>query len=414
MVPTFCHFSDPDQLVFRAAETDGFAVFDGGAPVCVRVHGMEVVVMVVVMCVGEEAARIHRLRVDRIGARHIQRDGIKRGKHADVRHDRRITVRVAVAAWRDVQRQCNVEVRASVAYGLGVLGDFAVEHVVCTVGRIDGLHRTYAHAAATAGTFRLKDRALAVFDTRRAMCAVLNALAAADAARLTHARLAGTVHVHFTGAGAGAHAEVFQRAAKAGGDMPFCVAERNDDICVHDCTANLRCAQIFAAADRYEIVIRSLDAVGNDALYAGLQGRVTIQHCAVEMVERIGTAADIQRVAVGQKRLAAKLLDVVAHDLRPVWTQIGHVARLAEMNLYRDVFALEIDLLKAGFLHQALELVERAEIVRAQIREIDLRFFHSIKVPPFRQDMNFSIAAFRSSIDCWSPVSTASVRQCSM
>ena len=150
------------------------------------------------------------------------------------------------------------------------------------------------------------------------------------------------------------------------------MAERHDDVRIHDGAADFCRAQVFAAADRHKIVVRALESVGNDALHAGLQGRVAVAHGAVEMIERVGAAADIQGVAVGEKRFAAKLLDIVAHDPRPVRAQIGHVAGLAEVDLHRDVFSLKVDLLKAGRFHQALELIQRADLVRAQVRKIDL------------------------------------------
>ena len=75
------------------------------------------------------------------------------------------------------------------------------------------------------------------------------------------------------------------------------------------------------------------------------------------MVERVGAAADIERVAVGEKRLAAERAHIVAHDARPVRAQIGHVARLAEVELDGDILVLEIDLLKAGGLHEPAQLL---------------------------------------------------------
>ena len=94
------------------------------------------------------------------------------------------------------------------------------------------------------------------------------------------------------------------------------------------------------------------------------------------MVERVGAAADIERVAVGEKRLAAERAHIVAHDARPVRAQIGHVARLTEVELDGDVLVLEIDLLKAGGFHEPAQLFERADLVRAQIGKIYFCRFH--------------------------------------
>ena len=94
------------------------------------------------------------------------------------------------------------------------------------------------------------------------------------------------------------------------------------------------------------------------------------------MVERIGAAADIERVAVGKKRLAAERAHIVTHDARPVRAQIGHVSRLAEVELDGDEFVLEVDMLKAGGLHEAAQLFERADLIRAQIGKIYFCRFH--------------------------------------
>ena len=94
------------------------------------------------------------------------------------------------------------------------------------------------------------------------------------------------------------------------------------------------------------------------------------------MVERVGAAADIERVAVGEKRLAAERAHIVAHDARPVRAQIGHVARLAEVELDGDEFVLEVDLLEAGGLHEAAQLLKRADLIRAQIGKIYFCRFH--------------------------------------
>ena len=208
------------------------------------------------------------------------------------------------------------------------------------------------------------------------MGAVFHALAAADALILIDDGLAGAVHLLLAGARAAAHADVLERAAEAGGHVSLGMREGDEDIGIHDGAADLRRAQIFAAADGHEVVVLALEPVGNDALRAGGHGRVAVAHRTVEMVERVGAAADIERVAVGEKRLAAERAHIVAHDARPVRAQIGHVARLAEVELDGDILVLEIDLLKAGRLHEPVQLLERADLIRAQIGKIYFCRFH--------------------------------------
>ena len=211
---------------------------------------------------------------------------------------------------------------------------------------------------------------------RAVVRAVFDALAAADALVLIDDGLAGAVHLLLAGARAAAHADVLERAAEAGGRVALGMRERDEDVGVHDGAADLRRAQVLAAADGHEVIVPALEPVGDDALGAGGHGRIAVEHGAVEMVERVGAAADIERVAVGEKRLAAERTHIVAHDARPVRAQIGHVARLTEVELDGDVLVLEIDLLKAGGLHEPAQLFECADLVRAQIGKIYFCRFH--------------------------------------
>ena len=339
-------------------------------------RGGEVVVRMV-MRVRDDAVGIGRLRIDLVGAGGIERHGVEGRKHTHVRHHGHVVERLTVAAGRHVERERDVERRTAVDDGLGILGDLAVEHLVGDVEvRVDGVHRADADAAGTAGALILQDGALAVFDVRAVVRAVFDALAAADALILIDDGLAGAVHLLLAGARAAAHADVLERAAEAGGRVALGMRERDEDVGVHDGAADLRRAQILAAADGHEVVIVALEPVGNDALGAGGHGRIAVEHGAVEMIERVGAAADIERVAVGEKRLAAERAHIVAHDARPVRAQIGHVARLTEVELDGDVLVLEIDLLKAGGLHEPAQLFERADLVRAQIGKIYFCRFH--------------------------------------
>ena len=134
------------------------------------------------------------------------------------------------------------------------------------------MHRADADAAGTAGALILQDGALAVFDVRAVVRAVFDALAAADALILIDDGLAGAVHLLLAGARAAAHADVLERAAEAGGRVALGVRERDEDVGVHDGAADLRRAQILAAADGHEVVIVPLEPVGDDALAPVVMG----------------------------------------------------------------------------------------------------------------------------------------------
>ena len=68
------------------------------------------------------------------------------------------------------------------------------------------------------------------------------------------------------------------------------------------------------------------------------------------MIECILAPAHIERVAVGQERLAAVRLDVIGHGLGPVGAQESQIARLAKMQLDRSVLLVKIDCAHAGLI----------------------------------------------------------------
>ena len=91
------------------------------------------------------------------------------------------------------------------------------------------------------------------------------------------------------------------------------------------------------------------------------------------MLKRVFAAAHVERVAVREEGLAAQLLDHVYHGARVIGTQEGQVAQLAKVDLDCNELVLEVDLLYAGALDEALELVQLAlAAVRTQVGEVDL------------------------------------------
>ena len=78
------------------------------------------------------------------------------------------------------------------------------------------------------------------------------------------------------------------------------------------------------------------------------------------MVERVVAIPHVQRVAVGEERLATARLDAVAQYLGVLVAQNRHVSILAEVNFDGDELVFEIDLVDAGFLDKPLELGQDA------------------------------------------------------
>ena len=303
-------------------------------------------------CAGEQAAGDGRLGVDGVGAGHVQGHGVEGGEHAHVGNDGDVVAAVAVAEGRNVDDERDVESRAVLHDGLGVLGDLAVHNVVglVVVGG-NGVLGADADAPAAAHAAALVDGALAVFNDGRAVGTFPGAHTAAHAQVLLDVRLAGVVHFHFAGARAAAHAEVFERAAKARHFVALEVGEGNDDVGVHQRAADLGFLYVLAALYRHGQVVGALQAVGNDGLHTGLEGVKAVLVSAFQVLQGVLAAADVKGVAVGQKGAAAQALDVIAHHPGVLRAQIGEVAGFAKVHFDGDKAVGKVDAFKAGGLH---------------------------------------------------------------
>lgn len=118
--------------------------------------------------------------------------------------------------------------------------------------------------------------------------------------------------LHLAGAAAAAHAQVLHGAAKAGLLMAFKVREADHDIGIHECPTDLGLAHVLAALDRDECLVGTLEAVGDDDLATrGIRGKAVLIG-GIDVLERVFTATDVERVTVGEEGLATQLL----HDIR--------------------------------------------------------------------------------------------------
>ena len=96
------------------------------------------------------------------------------------------------------------------------------------------------------------------------------------------------------------------------------------------------------------------------------------------MLDRVFPAADIERVAVGQKRPSASGLDKVRHGLGVVWAQIRQVSKLTEVQLDGDNFPFKIDIPHSGGSQQLLQLLLLVQArVTAKIGKVYLCLFHA-------------------------------------
>ena len=144
--------------------------------------GMQMVVVVRVAALSQGAPRQDRLAVDRLDARKVERNGVKRGEHAHIRHHRHVILLMAVAVRGDIARDGDMEAGSSVDNRLRIFRDLVVEHLnSLIVIRRDRVLGTDGDTPAAADALVVVNPALFVRDDGRAVGADLRALAAADA-----------------------------------------------------------------------------------------------------------------------------------------------------------------------------------------------------------------------------------------
>ena len=295
---------------------------------------------------------------------------------------------MAIAVGADIHGERDVEARAAVDNGLGVLGDLAVEHV-CR-GLIAGLDAVLvacrnaasaAHAAIVvdgshvhrASSAAGKLALAGVVERDSVVRADLFAGTAANAVLGRDVRLAGGMLLHLAGATAAAHAQVLHGTAKAGLLMTLKVGEADHDIGIHERLTDLGLVHVLAALDRDKRLVGALEAVGDDDLATrSIRGKAVLVG-GINVLERVFAATHIERVAVGEEGLATQLLHDIRDGAGVVGTQKAQVAQLAKVNLNGDELVLKVDLLNSGVTDEALELVELAlASMRAQVGEVHL------------------------------------------
>ena len=122
--------------------------------------------------------------------------------------------------------------------------------------------------------------------------------------------------------------------------MAFKMIHGDKDIRIHDGTTDLGFFDIFSAFHRDIYLVCSFQAIGDQHVAARVIRVKPVLICTLQVIERIFSAAYIQRVAVCQERFAAKIGDQIHHGTGVIWTQESQIARLSKMNLDRHIFSV--------------------------------------------------------------------------
>ena len=81
------------------------------------------------------------------------------------------------------------------------------------------------------------------------------------------------------------------------------------------------------------------------------------------MVQSVLAAAHIEGVAVGEEGLAAQFLHIICNHLGVVGPEKGQVAVFTKVQLNGCILIGKIYLLKAGSLHETVELLQKIFVV---------------------------------------------------
>lgn len=157
---------------------------------------------------------------------------------------------------------------------------------------------------------------------------------------------------------AASHAQVLERTAKSGHLVTLEVRHAHHHIGLGQCRAYLGLGAISAADVHYALIVAT-QAVGYDDVAIGSDAVETIDHSSVQMVDSIAAIAAIQRVAVGEERLATHLLQHSHYHCRIVGAYVCHVAILSEVYLDSHILVFHVEPFDACAAHHALQFLQQ-------------------------------------------------------
>ena len=381
-----------DQFIFACTDTDFFGMFEARFPFAFRCGVLEMVVMVVEIramhAVIQLASRHRSGRKTSIYASLVECQRVLGDKHTDVREDRRVVFRMAIAIRGDVQYQRDMEMRASVYHRLGIFRHLVVEELGCMiVGRVDGIEITCRDASSASQAIFGIHLHLHGFlvEYQPVVSALEHTTLASTALRLGNLDLSADVLVALAGTRAASHTNVLDGTSEARHFVSLEVVEADEHIGIHHGTTNLGLLYIFATHYRHFDFVRTLQAIANeDRATHGKRGE-TILPSTIKVFEGILSATRIEGVAIGQERLSAQFLHHFHHGTGIIRTEVGDVTQFPEMHLDGYKLAFKVEVGNARLLDEFLQFGRKSVAIglRTEIGEIYFCFFHCVRLLVF-------------------------------
>ena len=167
---------------------------------------------------------------------------------------------------------------------------------------------------------------------------------------------------------------------------PLKLGKGNEDIRIHDRPSDERGPENPAAVHGHFHIVRPLQAVADNNLAACGQHGKPVFIGGSHVFQRILAPPDIQRIAIREKRPAAKSLHPVGHRLGEVRPQEGKIPGFAEMQLDRHELVFKINLSDACGDHQLVQLFQQAgAYLAAHVGKIHFRNAHGRNLLAWRR-----------------------------
>ena len=287
---------------------------------------------------------------------------------------------MAVAVGRNINDQRNVEARSAIHNGFRIFSHTAVQHFVgIIVFETNGIEIASAKTSAATNAFFSIDRHFSCFliENKTAVCTLTQAEATSAAFCFFDKGFSAAVLLCLARSGAATHTDILDRATKTGHFVTLEVRQADEYIGVHNGSADLCFLNIFTADNGNFNIVRSLKSVSDDNGATDGKRSKTVFPSALKMFERIFSASGIHGVAVRKERLTTKLFDYVYNSTRIVGAQITDIAKLTEMKLDRNKFAVEIKIRNSCRFDQSFQFCGQSLTkLRTKIRKIYFCFFH--------------------------------------